>query len=169
MRPAFFQSSKLCRRAGFAPTSPRRFGYQTFLDRLGADSNVFHLAINNRLHSLQIGKKPTLGHSRNVRADAALFFSLAAAPNMVSLARPLSSQLTNSRHSYPFSSNKKKILRISAPYCKLFLQFSLRRNAEFSKFRLVKPSATPQNEVLKNSFRQKVCLAKTLRQPKKTK
>ncbi len=107
MRPAFFQSSELCRRAGFAPTSPRRFGYQTFLDRLGADSNVFHLAVNNGLHSLQIGKKPPLGHSRNVRADAALFFGLAAAPNMISLARPLSSQLTNSRHKLPFLFKQK--------------------------------------------------------------
>lgn len=169
MRPAFFQSSKLCRRAGFVRRTPRRFGYQTFLDRLGADSNVFHLAVNNRLHSLQVGKKPPFGHSRNVRADAAFLFGLAAAPNMISLAGPPSSQLTNSRHNRPFSSKKKEILRISAPYCKIFLQFSLRRNAEFCKFRLAKPSATPQNEGLKNSFRQKVCLAKTLRQPKKTK
>ena len=164
--PRFFQSFELCRRVGFARGTPRRFGCQTFLDRLGADSNVFHLAIDDGLYSLQIGKKPPLGHSRNVRADAAFLFGLAAAPNMISLARPLSSQLTNSRHSRPFSSNKKKILRILAPYCKIFLQFSLHRNAEFSKFRLAKLSATPQNEGLKNSFRQKVCLAKTLRQTK---
>ena len=65
-----------------------------------ADTRTYRTSpLIRALTPLQVGQKTAqLGRRRHVRADAALFLGLAAAPNMMALNRSHAGQFTMSSH-----------------------------------------------------------------------
>ena len=73
------------RRFGLLPLALGRLHDQAFFDGIGGDADVAHFAVDKGLDALEVRHEPPFGDGRDVRADAAFFLGLAAAPDVVAL------------------------------------------------------------------------------------
>ena len=80
------------------PSALGRLRDQALFDGLGRDSNVFDFAIDDRLHTLEVRIKGSLGDGGHMSADPALFLGFTTSPDVVAFDRFLSSCFANSCH-----------------------------------------------------------------------
>jgi hypothetical protein len=109
----------------FFPGAPRGFDDQAALESVGRDPDVADFAVDERLHALEIRHELALRNGGDVRADAAFFLRLAAAPDVVAFNWPRAGDFTNSCHKNIVPSKGRVKLTIRRTDASLFWLFLL--------------------------------------------
>ena len=84
-----------------------RFDDDAFFQRTRRDADVADFTVDDGLDALEVRKEAPLGDGGYVRADAALFLRLAAAPDDAALHGTFAGQFTDSCHKILFKERRK--------------------------------------------------------------